>query len=135
MKEISQSDIDFSSPIKIFSLSWLRDGGSVILHCGNASGQEFKLEFYQHMMLLMDKYRLFPGRIHLNNELVKDYSDLEESIIQGLKVASFEFVYTKKEDQQMDQKILAEKLAYVRSASYSLNNQKVRDHMREKGMN
>ena len=132
MSEISQSKIDFSAELKIFSLSSLGDG-SVILHCGNALKQEFELEFHQHKMLLLDKYERFPGRIHLDNELVKDYSELEDAIIKALKESRFEFIYAKEEDQLRDKKILAEKLAYVRSESYSLNNQKVREHMKDKG--
>lgn len=132
MKEISHSKIDFSGPIKIFSLSNLGDA-SLILHCGNALAQEFELEFFQHKKLLLDTSGRFPGRIYLNNELVKDYSELEDAIIRALKEASFEFVYAKEADQQKDKKILAEKLAYVRSASYSLNNQIVREHFKENG--
>ena len=132
MKEISQSEIDFSSSIKIFSLSNLGDA-SLILHCENALEQAFELEFHQHKKLLLDRYERFPGRIYLNNELVKDYSELEDAIIRALKEARFEFVYEKKEGQQVDKKILTDKLAYLRSESYSLNNQKIREHMKDKG--
>ncbi|WP_106795111.1 hypothetical protein [Aquimarina sp. Aq78] len=134
MKEITKSDIDLKSPIKILDLSTWMDGGSILLHCGNKLNQEFKIEFQQNMIIDMEKYDRLPGRIYLNNELVKDQSELENSVIKGLEKAEFDIVYSEKKFKRMDKKLLNEKLEYVKSNKYIFNNKLITNKLNKKSI-
>lgn len=112
--------IDFDSKIEIEELLTWMDGGSISLKCRNKSDQEFEIEFTQNVSWGLYESHNIPGRIYLNKVLVKQRSDLENNIISGLNSLDL------KSMNSLDKKILKEKLEYVISEKYLIDQKKIK---------
>lgn len=112
--------IDFNSPITILEISIWMDGGSVTLNCVNTSNQKFEIEFHQYM-IVEQKSPQYPGRIHLNKQLIKERSKMEFYLLHALEAAQWN---PNKKFDKLDHEILREKIDYVRSEQFLINNQR-----------
>jgi hypothetical protein len=112
-------DIDLTSKIIVTELMAWMDGGSVTLTCKNAKNEAFNIEFTQNVIWEVPKPSKIPGRIYLNEELIEQRSELENLIIKNLENSTFF------ERQNLDKRILAEKINYVKSDEYLRSTDKV----------
>lgn len=99
--------------IKIQEIQVWMDGGSVTINCSNSKGQEYIIEFQQHMILKTSSEGKMPGRIYLNNKLVNERSDVEKQIL---------FILNKAIIKREDKLIIDEMINYVQSEEYEKNN-------------
>ncbi len=102
--------------IKILEVQVWMDGGSVSIRCSNSEGNEYIIEFQQHMILNTSADGKMPGRIYLNNKLVQERSELEKRII---------FLLEKRIKRRKDKLIIQEKIDYVQSNQYLKNNKEI----------
>ncbi len=117
-------EIDFASKIIIKDFQIWMDGGSVTLICANSMNQEFQIEFVQNVAWeILESYNRLPGRIYLNDKLVEQRSELENLIINNLEnIDSL--------SEQLERKILAEKIEYVKSEQYLSDINRVKTYNR-----
>ena len=112
--------IDLGSKIEIIELLVWMDGGSITLKCINFLSQEFEIEFVQNISWDWCESQNIPGRIYLNQKLVDQRSDLETDIIKAIGSS----IYKAKDTN--DQTMLDEKLEYVKSDKYLVDQTKVK---------
>lgn len=118
--KLSKMNISFDSQIVIEDVAVWMDGGTVILKCLNNEGQKFSVEFSQSVLFeIYEFHNRLPGRLYLNEKIVEQRSELEEEIIKAIERARFK-------ENELDNKIVFEKIKYIKSQEYLDNVLKVR---------
>jgi hypothetical protein len=111
MVEIEKASKDIEGLEILDLLAWM-DGGSITLQCRNREGIRIEIWIQQHMILEKSPYVKLPGRIYINDLLVKRRSPLEQSILEELKR---NIPITK---NQLDKRILIETIDFIESEKY-----------------
>lgn len=109
-----------TSKVIITDMHCWMDGGTTDLICENISNKKFEIKFVQNVIWEVPVSYNIPGRIYLNEKLVKQRSKIEELIINC--VENCELLHP----NELDQKIINEYLDYVKSEQYLINARKVK---------
>lgn len=71
--------------IKTYKIQRWMDGGSVSIICKNEIDEKYTIHIQQHNILISGPDGKMPGRIYLNNKLVKERSENEATILSLLE--------------------------------------------------
>lgn len=112
--------IELTSKFTIVELQTWMDGGSVTLICVNEKKREFKVDFVQNVVWEVSKSSKIPGRIYLNDKLIAQSSRLEVVLLKILENSNFESI------DELERKILNEKIEYINSKDYLVDAKKVK---------